>query len=118
LYWAEGGKTTPYTITLSNTDPKMIRAYMKWLQLLGVPNKKIIIRLHLYLDMCIEEEVEYWRKVARLPMSSFRKSYIKKTKLSDLTYYSRGHGTCNVIVQNRDIAERVHQSLKYIRDLY
>jgi transcriptional regulator with XRE-family HTH domain len=118
LYWAEGGKTTPYTITLSNTDPNMIRAYMKWLSLLGVPKAKVIIRLHLYSDMNIEDEFEYWHKIARLPMSSFRKPYIKKSRLSDLTYISRGHGTCNVIVQSRDFAELVHQSLKYIRDSY
>ena len=118
LYWAEGGKTTPYTITLSNTDPNMVRAYIKWLALINVPRVKIIIRLHLYSDMRIDDEIEYWHKVARLPMSSFRKPYLKKSKLSELTHISRGHGTCNVIVQNRDIAERVHQSLKYIRELY
>lgn len=118
LYWAEGGKTTPYTITLSNTDPNMIRAYLKWLTLVGVPKGKVIIRLHLYSDMCVEDEIEYWKKTARLPISAFRSPYIKKSKLSELTYASRGHGTCNVIVQNRDIAERVHQSLKYIRALY
>jgi hypothetical protein len=118
LYWAEGGKTTPYTITLSNTDPNMIRAYIKWLRLIGVPNKKIIIRLHLYMDMSVESEIEYWHKVVKLPLSSFRKSYVKKSKLSELTYTSRGHGTCNVIVQNRDIAEKVHQALSYLRGLY
>ena len=96
----------------------MIRAYIKWLIQTDVPKEKIIIRLHLYSDMCIEKEVRYWSRVAGLSISLFKKSYIKKSKLSELTYPSRGHGTCNVIVQNRDIAERVHQSLKYIRNLY
>ncbi len=31
LYWGEGGKTSPYTISLTNTDPGMIRFYLKWL---------------------------------------------------------------------------------------
>ena len=118
LYWAEGGKTTPYTITLSNTDPNMIRAYIKWLKFIDVQKEKIIIRLHLYSDMNVNDEIEYWHKVAGLPKSSFRRPYIKKSKLSELTYISRGHGTCNVIVQNRDIAEMVHQTLKYLRSLY
>ena len=93
----------------------MIRAYIKWLFLLKVPKEKLIIYLHLYIDMDVTKEIKYWSAEINVPTTCFRKPYIKKSKLSDLTYISRGHGTCNVIVQNRDIAERVHQALKYIR---
>ena len=51
LYWAEGGKTKSYTATLSNTDPRMIRAFIKWLILLEVSLDKMYIRLHLYMDI-------------------------------------------------------------------
>ena len=118
LYWGEGSKTQKYTIALANTDPAMIRTFLAWLKLLKVPEEKIKVRLHLYSDMDPKKEVCYWSKEIRIPRSHFSNPYIKKSKLSDLTYITRGHGTCNVAVNGRDIAEYVHQGLKYIEALY
>lgn len=118
LYWAEGGKTTTYTATLSNTDPRMIRAFIKWLQLLEVSIDKMYIRLHLYIDMDETKEIDYWSKELKISKKHFRKSYIKKSKLSELTYISRGHGTCNVIMPGRDIAEYIVQGQAAIADLF
>jgi len=118
LYWAEGGKTKKYEISLSNTDPRMIRAFLKWLTLLSVPDEKRYIKLHLYADMDVETEIKYWSQEIMIPKKYFKKPYIKKSKLSDLTYISRGHGTCNVIVSGRDISEYVLQGLNKIADSY
>jgi transcriptional regulator with XRE-family HTH domain len=118
LYWAEGGKTTPYSITLSNTDPKMIRAFLQWLALIEVPQEKIKIRLHLYSDMVPRKETVYWAKELSLSKKHFMKPYIKRSKMADLTYSTHGHGTCNAMVHGRDIAEYVHQGLRYISSQY
>lgn len=118
LYWAEGGKTTKYSVSLSNTDPRMIRAFITWLRQIGVPDKKIIVKLHLYRDMNVDEETKYWLKETGLKKLNFRNPYIKSSTLSSLTYTTRGHGTCNVIVNGRDVAEYVHQGLRYIESLY
>ncbi len=118
LYWAEGGKTKTYTATLSNTDPRMIRAFIKWLKLLEVSLDKMYIRLHLYADMNEVKEIEYWSKELKVTKDHFRQSYIKKSKLSDLTYISRGHGTCNIIMPGRDIAEFIIEGQTAIADLF
>jgi transcriptional regulator with XRE-family HTH domain len=118
LYWAEGGKTKTYTATLSNTDPRMIRAFIKWLKLLEVSLDKMYIRLHLYADMNEVKEIDYWSKELKVAKDHFRKSYIKKSKLSDLTYISRGHGTCNIIMPGRDIAEFIIEGQAAIADLF
>ena len=115
LYWAEGGKTTPYVISLSNTDPEMIVTYIRWLTLLKVPKEKIIVRLQLYADMNVQKEIKYWVKSIGVSEKNFKKPYIKKSNLSDLTYISRGHGTCNVMVYSRDVAEYVHQGLVVLK---
>ncbi len=118
LYWAEGGKTKTYTATLSNTDPRMIRAFIKWLKLLEVSLDKMYIRLHLYADMNEVKEIDYWSQELKVPKDHFRKSYIKKSKLSDLTYISRGHGTCNIIMPGRDIAEFIVEGQAAVADLF
>lgn len=118
LYWAEGGKTTKYAISLSNTDPAMIRFFIIWLHYLGVPEEKMIVKLHLYADVDIDTETKYWRREIGIPMRNFRKPYVKKSKLSELSYVSRSHGTCNIIVNGRDIAEYVQQGLVCLRAMY
>ena len=114
LYWGEGGKTKPYTTTLANTDPAMIRFYLRWLEVLKVPKEKIFVRLQLYSDMDVDTEIRYWSKAINLPKKYFRKPYIKKTKFENITFSTFGHGTCNVILDHRDTAEYVLQGLKKV----
>lgn len=118
LYWAEGGKTTKYTASLSNTDPRMVRAFIKWLKMIQAPINKMYIRLHLYSDMNELAEIDYWAEELKISKTYFKKSYIKNSKLSDLTYITRGHGTCNVIMPGRDISEYVLQGQQVIADMY
>lgn len=114
LYWGEGGKTKTYSITFSNTDPSMIRFYLRWVKQLGVPDKKVKVRLHLYTDMNIEEKIKFWVKTINVTEEQFTQPYIKSSKASNLKYRGFGHGTCNIIIDNRDVSEYVLQGLKYL----
>ena len=116
LYWGEGGKTKQYSISLSNTDPQMIIFYLEWLRNIGVPQQKIKVRLHLYADMDIETETRFWETVTGLNKNHFQKPHIKKSDSKKITYRGFGHGTCNIIVDDRDISEYVLQGLKYIKN--
>ena len=114
LYWGEGGKTKTYAITFSNTDPSMIRFYLSWIGILGIPRSKVKVRLHFYTDMNIKKETEFWVKETKIKGDQFKKPYIKQSSLSNLSYRGFGHGTCNIIVDDRDASEYVLQGLKYI----
>jgi hypothetical protein len=117
LYWGEGTKTAVANTSVSNTDPVMLNFFIEWLELLGVPKKKLRIYVHLYADMDVKKELKYWSKTLGLPLSAFRKPYIKDSKRSGLSYPQRfTHGTCNVIYNNRDVSEYVMSALDYIRE--
>lgn len=118
LYWAEGGKTQTHAVILSNTDPAMVRAFIAWIVLIGGSVDKMYFRLHLYSDMNEIKEIKYWSTELGVPKQAFKKSYIKKSKLSELTYLTRGHGTCNATAPGRDISEYVFQGLARITSLY
>lgn len=119
LYWGEGGKTEPTRISLSNTDPAMLRFFIEWLMALGAERERIKVRLHLYSDMDAEKEINYWSETLDISPTAFRKPYIKKSKRENITYEQKFiHGTCNVIYGNRDIAEYVHMALKYLRSQF
>ncbi len=68
--------------------------------------------------MNAEKEIEFWRKVTTLPQKQFYSPYIKQSKYSGLSERGFGHGTCNIIVDNRDVSEYVLQSLKNISILF
>jgi hypothetical protein len=119
LYWGEGTKTDATSVSVANTDPAMLRFFIRWLAVLGVPKNKIRFRVHLYKDMNIENELNYWSSALGIPRSQFRKPYVKKSRRSSLSYPQRfGHGTGNVIFGNRDVAERALESLEYIRSQF
>lgn len=119
LYWGEGGKTKTASTTISNTDPAVILFFMRWLKLFKVPRNRLRVHVHLYADMNVQKELEYWSKTLKLPLSSFRKPYIKKSNRAGLTYMQKfTHGTCNLIYENRDVSEYVLQSLGYIRSTF
>lgn len=115
LYWGEGSKSEKGTTGLSNTDPAMIKVFLKWLKLRNVDFEKLHITLQLYVDMNINKEIKFWSEQLELPVHLFKKPYVKESTLSGLTYKRGfGHGTCNVRVFNRDLAEYVHMAMKYI----
>ncbi len=117
LYWGEGGKTMRASVSVSNTDPAMLRFFMHWLKVLGVSKNRLRVHVHLYADMNIKTELQYWSKILDLPLSSFTKPYIKKSNRIGLSYKQKfTHGTCNVLYHNRDISEYVLEALDYIRD--
>ncbi len=116
LYWGEGGKTKPCTTTISNTDPAVLLFFLRWMEILGVPKSRLRIHIHLYTDMNSEAELRYWSDLLGLPLSAFRKPYVKRSNRTDLTYKQKfSHGTCNVIYDNRDTAEYVSEALEVIR---
>ncbi|MBL4644688.1 MAG: hypothetical protein JKX80_02360 [Candidatus Pacebacteria bacterium] len=117
LYWGEGSKQDCAEIGLSNTDPAVLKFFLKWLNVLSVPKNRLRIRLQLYSDMCIEKEKQYWSRELKISKSQFRKPYIKKSKLSDITHRQGGfgHGTCVILYGSREINDYVLQSMEYLR---
>jgi transcriptional regulator with XRE-family HTH domain len=117
LYWGEGTKRSNCSVVLTNTNPAMIKFFIKWLELFGVKKKDLKIRLHLYSDMDIDQGIDFWVKELKIPRNQFQKPYIKKTLLTSITYKNGfGKGTCCVIFENRDLWEYIKMGLKYISE--
>ncbi len=115
LYWGEGTKAQKNSVTLTNTNPAMLKFFIKWLKLLGIKKKYLKVKLHLYSDMNIKESTNFWSKELKIPISQFRKPYIKTTKLKSISYKNGfGKGTCCVMFDNRNLWEYIMMGLKYV----
>ncbi len=118
LYWGEGSKTKSYSVALTNTNPKMLVFFIRWLEFFNVPREKLRVKLHLYSDMKVKEQISFWSKTLDIPTSQFRNSYIKESKFSSISYKNGfGHGTCSVIVEDKSIASQILIGLEYIQDI-
>lgn len=116
LYWGEGTKAANCTVAITNTDPEALHFFVNWLSLLGVTRKQLRVVLHLYKDMDIHAEMNFWSKHLNIPVLQFRKPYIKNSRFCDITYRSGfSHGTCSVLYLKKDLYLYVMAALKYIR---
>lgn len=117
LYWGEGGKTERGTLSISNTDPRVLQFSLLWMvKSLDIPKTKINVLLHLYNDMNIKEASDYWSNTLNIPVIQFAKPYIKKSTRESLSYKGYGHGTCMLRVFNTELKENVLMSIKAMAD--
>lgn len=120
LYWGEGTKRSASNTVFTNTDPSMVRAFVQWIQLLGVKFESLRVKLHIYSDMNEQKAKRYWCEQIGFTKKQFKTTYIKQSKLSDITYKHTdyGQGTCNVMYSNRELNDFVLQGIQYVREQY
>lgn len=64
LYWAEGSRRD---LSLSNTDPALIKTFIDGLKELGVEKERISINLRIYEDLDQERVCNFWSRVVGIP---------------------------------------------------
>lgn len=91
LYWAEGekekeieGRIRSGRVRLSNSDPFLIKIFLKWLtEVRKVPKTDITFRIYLHETSRhrLLEVQQYWSKMLELPIDYFQKVSWKKDKI-------------------------------------
>lgn len=112
IYWGEGNKTTMSHITISNSDPLMVRLYVKFLlEVCGVSKNKIRAYVLLYPDIQEQEAAKFWIAESGLSKENFTKSvHIQgRHKTRRLTY-----GVCTVGVFSSYLKQKMLVWLKLL----
>ena len=87
LYWAEGAKQKKHNpserVSFSNSDPAMIRVFLKWLTNVAKVDGDLI-DFQIYSNENIRDRereiVKYWSAITGYPEDKFDKIYYKKDK--------------------------------------
>lgn len=89
LYWAEGSKQKEHNVSqvvkFSNSDPRAIRFFLKWLKVIcKISRKDIHFRIALHENSAnkLTEVKIYWGKVTGFPLDCFSKVDWKKNKIN------------------------------------
>ena len=105
LYWAEGDNKPENSFRLSNTDPRMIKLYVKFLiESLDISIENIRLGLILYPDLVENKCVEFWSKNTGVHKSQFYKTQFIQGRHPTKRL---SNGICMVICGNRQLKEKV-----------
>jgi hypothetical protein len=78
LYWAEGGKTSDNRLEFTNSDPAMIKTFLKLLRLgFNIDENKLRVNIHIHEYHNEARQKVFWSKVTNIPLQKFNQSYLK-----------------------------------------
>ena len=117
LYWAEGDKGSRNAARISNSDPEVLKLFMRFLrECLDVPDEQLSVTCHLFADHLDRQwEIEqFWLDVLRLPRARLCKSFVnvyskysQKKRQNKLPY-----GTTRVTVHSTRIVQSIFGSIQ------
>ncbi|MBI2065317.1 MAG: hypothetical protein HYT62_04665 [Candidatus Yanofskybacteria bacterium] len=117
LYLGEGAKSNRSRIQITNTDPSIIKFSIFWMtKILNIEIEKLRVQLHLYNNMDIEKELNFWQNSTRLKKDQFIKPYIKTTSSLKIDHPSFGHGTCNLYACDTNLKHNILAGIKVMLD--
>ncbi|MBI2007374.1 MAG: helix-turn-helix domain-containing protein [Candidatus Blackburnbacteria bacterium] len=81
LYWSEGFKKDN-RLGFANSDPAMIKLFLRWLEIVGVPKNDIRLRIGLNIahKKRVRKVTKYWAGQTRIPEDQFQKPFFQKFK--------------------------------------
>jgi hypothetical protein len=88
LYWAEGAKEKENNpgvgINFSNSDPRMILIFIKWLRtIFTINNSDLSYELYIHETANLRNAKLYWSKILSMPAQNLR-VYFKKNKINTI----------------------------------
>lgn len=100
LFLGEGGKKNKFNLVLPNSDPKILRLFLKFLrEICKVNEEKIKAALNIFDDVNLTQAVNFWSKTTDIPLSRFGKTMVRKSKGG--TYKNKSlYGTLTIYVAN------------------
>jgi hypothetical protein len=81
-YAAEGTKRKPWqssmTVKFTNSDPRMILLFLRWLSLVGVDRSSLSFRISIHEDADVDGALRYWSEVTGVPGELFKRTTLKR----------------------------------------
>lgn len=111
LYWAEGTKTGN-RIDFANSDPSMIKIFLKFLrEICHIDEKRLRAYLYMYESLDIEQLKKYWVNLTEIPLKQFSKPYIKTNNLN-LSQRKMSYGLVHIRYSDKKLFDLMQMWIK------
>lgn len=115
LYWGEGNKLNKNTVKLGNSDPVLLRNFIKFLiRFFHIKKRNLKFHLHIFSDIKVNDSYNYWMKELKIRKDQFYKPTITRTgKLG--TYRNKSkYGVLTIYYGNTKLKNRIVELLAEI----
>ena len=83
-YWAEGAKSKPWrhseAFRFANSDPGMVRLFLRWLELNGVDRERLRYQVHIHESADVPKAEVFWAGTLQVPVERLQPSTLKRHK--------------------------------------
>ena len=79
IYWCEGGKNDGGRVNFTNSDPQLVKYFLKiFRKSFPLNEKKFRALLHIHEYHQEKKQIRFWSKVTQIPTMQFSRSFHKK----------------------------------------
>ena len=117
LYWAEGDKSSRNAARITNSDPEVLRLFMRFLrECLDVQNERMSITCNLFADHLVRQLAieQFWLDTLDMPRERLCKSFVnvyskysQKKRTNKLPY-----GTTRVVVHSTEVVQNIFGAIQ------
>lgn len=109
LFLGEGTKKTDHSVSFTNSDPKIIKLYLRFIrEICGVKEFKIRAWLNIFDDSKLEKALTYWSNITNIQQERFYKTTVRRRKVG--TYKNKNlYGTITILVGNKKLLHIINQ---------
>ena len=117
LYWAEGDKSSRNAARITNSDPEVLRLFMRFLrECLEVQDERMSVTCNLFADhLARQREIEqFWLDTLDMPRERLCKSFVnvyskysQKKRTNKLPY-----GTTRVVVHSTQVVQNIFGAIQ------
>jgi len=115
LYWGEGTKLNKNSVRLGNTDPDLIKIFIRFLKTTyKIDESKLRFGLQIFTDMDHNNSQKYWRKVLGVPADKFYKTVVTPSSKIGTYRNKTRHGVLTVYFNNTKLKKIIDEDLSNI----
>lgn len=108
-YRCEGTKEKDWgraaQVTFVNSDPALIRLFIRWTAVIGVPPGDLVYRVAIHATADVEAAERYWREVAGGEPSQWRRTTLKRHRTATIRHNTgNGYFGCLAVTIRRSAA--------------
>jgi hypothetical protein len=117
LYWAEGDKGSKHAARLSNSDPQVLRFFLRFLRTyFEIPAERVRVTCNLFADHVERQRdiEQFWLDVLGLSRTSLCKSFVNRySKYSQKKRQNKlPYGTCRLAVNDTRVVQSIYGAIQ------
>ncbi len=115
LYWGEGAKRGKGGIRLANTDARLVKKFLEFLEeFFDIQKSKLKFGLHTFNDIDPQKAQKYWQKELGIQKGQFYKIIVSKVRGEGTYKYKSEYGVICVYFNNTKSKEKICEMIEKV----